>query len=115
MKGPGSQVRPGFFMSFSVADFSPPRRDSQDDVLVFIEEVPYRKDPEKPVSVREAVYQPQEPVPDKPESFRRQKDFMDHEYPEWVDDTPPWRNPDARGDTYLYVWQQHQARIRGHH
>lgn len=115
MSSPGSQARPGFFMVFSVADFMGPRRESQDEPEVFIEEIPDREVQERPVSAGYPVYQPQEPAPERPESFRRQKEFMDHEYPEWVDEVPPWRNPDAKGETYLYVWQQHQARIRGHH
>lgn len=37
------------------------------------------------------------------------------EYPDWMDDIPPWRNPNDKGGIYLYVWQQHESRMRGHH
>ncbi len=37
------------------------------------------------------------------------------EYPDWMDDIPPWRNPKGTGSVYLYVWQQHESRMRGHH
>lgn len=49
------------------------------------------------------------------ETTRVPRAFMDEEYPEWTGENPPWRNPDPRGPSYLFVWQQHGSRISGHH
>lgn len=83
-------------MQISEEDFWPPTHEAEENI---------RNDT---VSMKDTP-------PGKQESFRRRPSFTDEEYPEWLDDLPPWRNPDPGGDTYLYVWQQHRARIRGHH
>lgn len=111
MSGPGSRVEPGFFMVFSVRDFGPPPRETEEPDPVYVEQVP---DVHVPKQRKDEVSTVSKP-PETAQCFSRPKNFMDHEYPEWVDDLPPWRNPDPKGDPYLFVWEQHQARIRGHH
>jgi hypothetical protein len=98
-------------MVFTPADFAAPKREDHDDAEVFIRKIPAST----PNSVEERGETAPRNHQAAPESFKMRRDFMDHEYPDWVDDLPPWRNPDQKGETYLYVWQQHTARIRGHH
>lgn len=111
MEDPGLRARPGSSMVFSVADFGPPRRGDEGEGEVFIHAV----DQARRVSATLSPENADPVVEHTAESFQRPRSYMDHEYPEWLDDLPPWRNPHPSGGTYLYVWQQHQARIRGHH
>lgn len=111
MNSPSSHVEPGFFMSFSVRDFASPA--SFEEVE---SEVDSRQVHPNDTQDSQQVWVPQ--VSGRTETThtsRYPRKFMDEEYPEWVDDIPPWRNPDPGGEKYLYVWQQHEARIRGHH
>lgn len=103
---PGPGGRDFSFLSLSVADFQLPRNESWD----YEEE---KKFTDQPVV---SAPEPEPKKTDTPAEVTRlpiQRNTYD--YPEWIDDIPPWRNPDPRGNTYLHVHEQHPARIRGHH
>lgn len=106
MLEPESAPETGPFMSFSVSDFRLPKNETwnHEEEKAFVEQLKHRKQEKPPTQQRDTPEPPRLPI---------QRDRT--EYPEWIDDLPPWRNPDQKGNRYLYVHEQHPARIRGHH
>lgn len=99
------RITAGVAMILTVSDFAPPRTPDWSEEDAKILRFPVRKmEPE----TQEDIFNTPKPVPRRPL-------LREDEYPEWLDDVPPWRNPDPKGNPYLFVWEQHAARMRGHH